>query len=75
MRDITVVTKTVLRKFESAKQSSIADATHLELNWSDAMGKRGLKHDFFAPWGKTPLEDHPEVASETLKAIRCIHHH
>jgi hypothetical protein len=39
------------------------------------MGKRGLKHDFFAPRGKTPLEDHPEVASETLKVIGGIHHH
>ncbi|MBW8897229.1 MAG: hypothetical protein JF619_03750 [Massilia sp.] len=39
------------------------------------MGKRGLKHDFFAPWGKTPLEDHSEVASEALKVIGGIHHH
>jgi len=39
------------------------------------MGKRGLKHDFFAPRGKTPLEDHPEVASEALKVIGGIHHH
>lgn len=75
MTGITVVTKAVLREFESANQTSIADAAHLKLNWSRTMGKRGLKHDFFAPWGKTPLEDHPEVASEALKAIGCIHHH
>jgi hypothetical protein len=75
MRGITVVTKIVLRECESAKQSSIADASHLELDWSRTMGKRGLKHDFFAPWGKTPLEDHPEVASEAMKVIGRIHHH
>lgn len=75
MRGITVVTKVVLRKCESAKPASIADAAHLELDWSRTMGKRGLKHDFFAPWGKTPLEDHPEAASEALKVIGCIHHH
>jgi len=75
MRGITVATKGVLRECESAKQSSIADAAHLKLGRSRTMGKRGLKHDFFAPWGKTPLEDHPEVASEALKVIGCIHHH
>ena len=75
MRGIAVATKGVLRECESAQQSSIADAAHLELDWSRTMGKRGLKHDFFAPWGKTPLEDHPEVASEALKVVGCIHHH
>jgi hypothetical protein len=65
----------VLREMESAKQTAIADAAHLKRNRSRTMGKRGLKHDFFAPWRKTPLEDHPEVASEALNVIGCIHHH
>jgi len=75
MRGITIVTKGVLGECESAQLSSIADAAHLELDWSRTMGKRGLKHDFLAPWGKTPLEDHPEIASEAVQVIGDIHHH
>jgi len=75
MRGITVATKGVLRECESAKQASIADAPHLKLNWGKTMGKRGLKHDFFASRGKAPLEDHPEVATEALKVIGGIHYH
>jgi hypothetical protein len=72
---MTGVSEAVLREFEPTKQASIADAAHLELNRSRTMGKRRLKHDFSPPWSKTPLEDHPEVASEALKSIGCIHHH
>lgn len=75
MRGITVATKGVLGECESAKQVSIADAAHLELDWSRTMGKGGLKHDFFASWGETPFEDHPEIATEALKVIGGIHHY
>jgi hypothetical protein len=67
--------RAVLRELESAKQLSIADAAHLELNGSGAVGEGGLEHDLCAPWAKAPAKDHSEIASEALKAIGCIHHH
>jgi hypothetical protein len=67
--------RSILREFESAKQLSVTDAAHLELNGSDAVGEAGLENDLCSPWAKTPAEDHSEIASEALKAIGCIHHY
>lgn len=64
-----------LRDLELAKQLSVADATHLELNGSGTVGECGLEHDLRTPWAKAPVEDHAEIAPEALKPIGPIHHH
>jgi hypothetical protein len=58
-----------LRDRESAKQLSIANPAHFELNGSGTVGECRLEHDLRAPWAKAPVEDHSEIAPEVLKPI------
>jgi hypothetical protein len=72
---LLVLKRFILRELESAKQPSVTDAAHLELDGSKAVGEAGLENDLCSPWAKTPAEDHSEIASEGLKVIGCIHHY